>query len=199
MNGVSDNIIINTILDNAEKYVQLISTLPVKNKYIFNVFPPTVLDENFNLSLKGYGIVDRLLDIKDVKKFNRQLTIFNFNNLLHKYCLTYNVHFCNSYNYLIDKNNNLDKIFRLRHNKLNIHFNNEYVLMIIINTCLAFLFNFSKNKKNLKNKEIFMYNESVKKIKKTSNDYMSNKALKYHINQQKFNTKEIHNYIKNKK
>ena len=138
--------VVNIILTNAEKYVKLIQSLKnIKNKYIINVFPSTVADKNFKTILVKYGIIpeDKINNVnnKNIIYSKRNNLLIEFNNLLNKYSKLYNIHFCNIYNFIVDKKNHLHNIFRLQHTNLNIHFNNEYILMIFINTCLSFLWN----------------------------------------------------------
>jgi len=195
IDNVPEDEIINTILTNAEKYVKLIKDLKnIKNKYIINVFPSTVADKNFKTILVKYGIIeeDKINNVnnKNIKYSKRNNLVIEFNNLLDKYSKLNNIHFCNIYNFIVDKKNHLHNIFKLQHNKLNIHFNNEYILMVFINTCLSFLWKTEEE-----------YNNIVEKIKKTSDEYtnrLSNRNKKEY-SKNRFNLKKIMLFIKARK
>jgi len=192
---VPEDEIINTILSNAEKYVKLIQSLKnIKNKYIINVFPSTVADKNFKTMLFKYGIIpeDKINNVnnKNIKYTKRNNLVVEFNNLLDKYSKLNNIHFCNIYNFIVDKKNHLHKIFKLQHTSLNIHFNNEYILMVFINTCLSFLWKTTEE-----------YNNIVEKIKQTSDEYIDRlveRNKKNHLDN-RFNLKKIILFIKARK
>jgi len=194
IDNVPENEIINTILTNAEKYVNLIKSLKnIDNKYIINVFPSTVADKNFKIMLIKYGIIpeDRITNVNDknIKYSKRNNLVIKFNDLLEKYSKLNNIHFCNIYNLIVDKKNHLNKIFKLQHTSLNIHFNNEYILMVFINTCLSFLWETPEE-----------YNNIVEKIKQTSDEYIDRlveRNKKEHLDN-RFNLKKITLFIKKK-
>jgi hypothetical protein len=197
---VSDKEIIDTIFNNAEKYVKLINDLKnIKNKFIINIFPSTISDKNYIKILIKYGIIPEDIE-KNINKINikysiRNKRIIDFNNLLDKYCSIYNVKFCNIYDIIVNKRKYLDNIFKLQHNELNIHFNNEYILVVFISTCLSFLW----DNKVIKN-PLYNYDDLLKIIKKTSDDYvnrLSNRNKKEY-NKNRFDIIKITTFIKNK-
>lgn len=159
---INGNTINSNFYKNIEKYVQLVSDLKnIKNKYILGVSPPTVIDnEDFRKTLYIYGTLTEEQS-KDVSKrdleYNFRFNRFvKFNKILEDSCKKYNIHFCNIFNILLDKNKEINKIFRLNFNPYNIHYNLEAVLIVYLNSCLSFL----------ANKEI------LRKIKDTSEDYL---------------------------
>jgi hypothetical protein len=190
VDGVSNNIIINTILSNTEKYVKLIKELPnIKNKYIINVFPSAITDKNFKYVIVKYGIIplEKKEDVNNnnIKYKNRNMNIIKFNNLLEKYCNEYNINFCNICSLITNNRNYLDKIFRLN-NPYNIHFNNEYILVVLLYSCLRFLCN---------KKILYSYEEIIEKIKKCSDNYIARVSERDQHEHTKFNINLIESYI----
>jgi hypothetical protein len=192
VDGIDEKIIMDTIFNNAEKYVKLISLLPnIKNKYILNVFPSTISDFNFKDVLKIYSIVpeNKLINLKNnnIKYKNRNTSIIKFNDLLEKYCNIYNVNYCNIYNQITNKKKCLNKIFKLQQNPYNIHFNNEYILIIFLNFCLSFLCN---------KKILFSYEDIIIKIQNCSNNYINRISERDGKKYKKFDINKIEKYIK---
>lgn len=195
IDGVSDNIIEDTIFNNAEKYVKLIGTLPnIKNKYILNVFPSKINDKNFKNVLSIYDILpkNKLNNVNNnnIKYKNRNVKIIKFNHLLQKYCNIYNINYCNVYNEITNNKKYLDKIFKLDHNPYNIHFNNEYILIVFLNYCLSFLCN---------KKILYSYEDIIVKAKECNDEYIDRlserNGKKYH----RFDIHQIEKYINNLK
>jgi hypothetical protein len=191
IDNVPENEIVNTILTNAKKYIELIKNLKnIKNKYVINVFPSTISDKNYKFLLKKYGVIleDKINNInnKNIIYTKRNGLVMDFNALLDKYSKLYNINFCNVYNLIVDSKYHLNKIFKLQHTELNIHFNNEYVLMVFIHTCLSFLSKYYDNIELL--------------IKKTSDEYIDRLVLRNKTNyiKNRFNLKKIKLFIKNK-
>jgi len=191
IDGVSEDIIIDTILNNAEKYVRLINTLSnIKNKYILNVFPSTISDKNFKYVLGKYFILpeNKLNNVENenIKYKNRNMYMIKFNNLLEKYCNIYNVNYCNIYNEITNSKKYLDKIFKLNHNPYNIHFNNEYILIVFLHYCLSFL----SNKKIL-----YSYKDITIRAKKCSDNYIDRLSERDKKKYPRFDINEIETYI----
>lgn len=176
IDNIDQKIIDKSILDNAKKYVKMISEFPnIENKYILNVGPPAILNHNdFKKSLVTYGVFNKdqlkLLDKKDIEYKSRYDRYVNFNKVLQKECKKYNINFCNIFDILLNNKKYIDTRFRLITAKFNVHFNFENVLMVYINTCLSFL----------KDKKIYLsYDDIKKRIIKSHNDYINYLSLRH--------------------
>jgi hypothetical protein len=197
INNVSENIIENSFYKNVEEYVRLVSEFKnIDNKYILGVSPPTVTkDEDFRKTLHIYGILTeeetKKISKKDLKYNFRLNRFIQFNKILEKSCIKYNVTFCNIFDYLLDKRSRINKIFKLKFNPYNIHYNFEAVLIIYLNSCLSFLCD---------KKILFSYEDIIKKIKKTSENYLKQlfkvNSLEEYNKDYILNIKKIENLIK---
>lgn len=196
---VNDNIIEKTILNNAKKYVQMVSKFNnIENKYILNIGPPAILNYNdFKKSLLHYNVLNedqiKLLDKKDIEYKSRYNRFVNFNKILEIECKKYNINFCNIFDLLLNNKKYIDKKFRLSTVKFNVHFNFENVLIIYINTCLSFL----------KDKKIFLsYDKLKKKILKSHINYIKYLNSRYNLNEKqnfyKLNFIKIEKFINKK-
>ncbi len=175
------NMVDKNLLQYASNYVELISNLSnIKNKYILGASPPTIIDDEiFRHVLKTYNIMDeqqiKNISKKDLLYINRFQRNINFNKSLEKACTQYKVNYCSIFNLIIDKNNYMDKHFRILYNPYNIHYNFEAALIAYLNIpCLSFIIDPSITN--------ITYNEAVIKLRNLHDDY-----IKELMN--KFNTK----------
>jgi hypothetical protein len=182
----------------AEKYVLLIKSLPnIKNKYILNVQPNTINDENYPKIIKYYtdytekDISEIPLDEFILK--NRHERIINFNNLLDKYCKINNINFINTFDKLT--NNKLELYNEFKMQKNNIHFNFEYVLLVYIAHCIPFMKKYYNYNKLIKKMEVD-YNKYLKKSMDINQYVKDNEKKKLELyNNLKFNLKKIKKYL----
>jgi predicted RNA-binding protein YlxR (DUF448 family) len=197
INNVNENIIEDSFYKNVEEYVKLVSKFKnIENKYILGVSPPTVIkDEDFRKSLHIYGILteeeSKKVSKKDLKYNFRLNRFIQFNKTLEESCIKYNVNFCNIFDYLLDKKYRINNVFKLKFNPYNIHYNFEAVLIVYLNSCLSFLCD---------KKILFSYEDIIKKIKETSENYLKgvfkvNSLEKDHKNYI-LNIKKIENLVK---
>lgn len=196
VDNINEEIVEDEFYKNVEKYVKLVSEFEnIHNKYILGVSPPTVIDdEDYRKILYIYGTLTEeqanMVTKKDLKYKFRFDRFLKFNKILEKSCKKYNINFCNVFNLLLDKNKKIDKIFRLNFNKFNIHYNLEAVLIVYLNSCLSFLAN---------KKILFSYNEIIKRIKSTSEDYLKQLFSVTTLNEEYIlNIKKIENFAKHK-
>lgn len=103
-----------------EEYVKFVESIPMKDKIIFGVFPPTVADENVQKSLQKYG-VDYPSNIPkyEFTYENRYNNYKKFNEKLMNICKKYGVRFSNVGDKLL-KNDKIDSK-SLPYNNLDIH------------------------------------------------------------------------------
>jgi hypothetical protein len=79
----------NKFIDNYVKYIYNIKE--IENKYIFNISSPIISDTFFLYNLKKYNIKIN----KDMLLYKNRYKIYlQFNKILHKKCLKYNLYFC---------------------------------------------------------------------------------------------------------
>lgn len=199
VDNIEPKIIEKSILDNAKKYVKMVSEFPnIENRYILNVGPPAVLNYNdFKKALLHYTVLNqeqiKLVDKKDIEYKSRYNRFVNFNKVLQIECKKYNINFCNIFDILLNDKKYIDKIFRLDTAKFNVHLNFENVLIVYINTCLSFL----------KDKKIYLsYDIVKKKIMKAHNNYINYLSERYNLNENsyfyKLNFDNIEKFINKK-
>lgn len=197
VDNCDENNIEKVFYKNVEKYVKLVSELKnIDNKYILGVSPPTVIDdEDYRKALTIYGTLTEDQANKITKKdleYNFRFNRFvKFNKILEESCKKYNINFCNIFNKLLDNNQKIDKLFRLKFNPYNVHYNLEAVLIVYLNSCLSFLAD-----KNI----LFAYKDIINKIKLESENYYKQlfkiNSLDNNFNDYKLDIKKIENFAK---
>ena len=178
--------ILDKMYSYTKNYIELIDSLPVKQKYILGILPSHIKTEDFKSTLKKYIRDDmsdeqiNMIPDEDIDIKMRNIRVKNMNNLITKYCdEKNNVNFCNIYDYITD-NDELKSIFHLKHNK--------YLLVVYLNKYMKFLLKY------------YDYDMLLKRMEKNFNKYFKRTCKKnnvmYLYEKNKFNIKMINDYVK---